>query len=254
VARRTLSRLLGLAALGSASGAATAEEQLGRVRDGHAVSKVRVRVALCADFLQRAAAQCLLPLSVSRPCTCVAVGRGRRERRAGRSGRAGRGWRGGLEARRGIGGVVVDGEQQDCCIVVRQSAKYCRPAREGRGLPRGDREQLREQLGEQLGEQLQEQYAGARPAGEASGVVSVTSREMRERERERLVLGVPRVSSLTKGGATVWVWKWDEHAGRTNRERVLFVRSVCVKKQHIYIHIINFPAKIYIVSLSLSLL
>jgi len=54
--RRTLSRLLCLAALGFASGAATVEEQLESVRDGRALSRVRLCVALCADFLARAAA------------------------------------------------------------------------------------------------------------------------------------------------------------------------------------------------------
>jgi len=54
--QRTLSRLLVFAVLGSARGAATVEEHLQHVRDGLALSKVRMRHELCADFLVHAAA------------------------------------------------------------------------------------------------------------------------------------------------------------------------------------------------------
>ena len=167
--QRTLSRMLVFAVLGSASGAATVEEQL----EHTLATGVRSQRCVCAtrsvltSWCMRPH-HCSRPRSVSRPCTCAAVGRGWKERRAGRSGCSVNGRRGWLEAQRDVGGVV-NGEAQGCYIRERQSV--------GEGLRAGAR-------GVRLAPRRQGAAVGAagRAASGAAGVVSVMSRA-RKRER-----------------------------------------------------------------------
>jgi len=167
--RHTLSRLLIFAVLGSVSGAATVEEQL----ELTLTTGVRSRMCVCStrsvltSWCMRPH-HCSRPRSVSRPCTCAAVGQGRTERRAGRSGCSVNGRRGWLEAQR-VGGVV-NGEAQGCYIMERQSV--------GEGLQAGAR-------GVRFAPRRQGAAVGAarRAAPGAAGVVSVMSRA-RERERD----------------------------------------------------------------------
>jgi len=195
--QRTLSRLLVFAVLGSASGAATVEEQL----EHTLTTGVRSRRCVCAtrsvltSWCMRPH-HCSRPRSVSRPCTCAAVGRGRTERRAGRSGCSVKGLRGWLEAQRDVGGVV-NGEAQGCYIMERQSV--------GEGLQAGAR-------GVRLAPRRQGTAVGAagRAAPGAAGVVSVMSRAReRERETRRLSLNFLRSMNMkTKERRRETEWAW----------------------------------------------
>ena len=225
--QRTLSRMLVFAVLGSASGAATVEEQL----EHTLATGVRSRRCVCAtrsvlnSWCMRPH-HCSRPRSVSRPCTCTAVGRGRKERRAGRSGCSVNGRRGWLKAQRDVGGVG-NGEAQGCYIRERQSSV-------GEGLRAGAR-------GVRLAPRRQGAAVGAagRAAPGAAGVVSVMSRA-RERERdEALEFEFSAPLQIRRNGDERWNGRGNNGMGgaRTGRRTAMTARarvSLTIHKKNLY--------------------